>query len=386
MRIATSLTNLSSSSFESTSTKTTENLHAWNKKADFSMNSIIQDSKKISQTINLIDRFEQQSPAATDINQLQQQSNSSYNDPLKKLGLGKIDNISKTHDLRYEIMKQIIERMTGRKVKEFDPGELGNTNKSSTTNDTPDESENQESTVPDANSMKGWGINYERVDTQSSVKSVDFSAQGSVTTEDGRSIDFSATFSMSRETSSELRVSFKDGDALIDPLALDFSGNGASFTSDSMLFDLNSDGTLERIATPSSTTAFLAYDKNGNGIIDNGSELFGPSSGSGFSDLAALDEDHNQWIDENDSAFKNLRLWQRSGNGVDTLRTLAEAGVGALYTGSSSTPFTLTKENNIDSQNSLSTSQTSPGMLRDSGIYLHENGMIGFMQEVDLVV
>ena len=47
-----------------------------------------------------------------------------------------------------------------------------------------------------------------------------------------------------------------------------------------------------------SGSGFLALDKNGNGKIDDGSELFGTKSGDGFADLAEYDSDGNGWIDE----------------------------------------------------------------------------------------
>jgi hypothetical protein len=75
-------------------------------------------------------------------------------------------------------------------------------------------------------------------------------------------------------------------------------------------------------------SGFLVFDRNGNGKADNGSELFGVASGNGFADLRRLDEDRNGWIDENDSAWRQLAVWSGSG-----FASLAERQVGALYTG-----------------------------------------------------
>jgi hypothetical protein len=75
----------------------------------------------------------------------------------------------------------------------------------------------------------------------------------------------------------------------------------------------------------------LALDKNDNDKIDDGGELFGVNTGDGFGELSAYDEDGNNWIDENDSIFSDLRVWEKKSNGESSLVTLGEAGIGAIY-------------------------------------------------------
>ena len=117
----------------------------------------------------------------------------------------------------------------------------------------------------------------------------------------------------------------------------------------------------------------MAYDKNGDGKIGNGSELFGTKSGNGFKDLGVHDGDGNGWIDENDEIYDELRIWTRNEDGTDTLLTLKEADVGAIYLGNASTEFSHI------GNTFLHTAQT-----RASGVFLRESGGAGVVQQIDL--
>ena len=68
-----------------------------------------------------------------------------------------------------------------------------------------------------------------------------------------------------------------------------------------------------------SGSGYLAFDVNVNGRINDGSELFGACSGDDFAEHARLDKDGNHWLDEQDSGFAGLRIWQRSKSGEDLL-------------------------------------------------------------------
>ena len=117
-------------------------------------------------------------------------------------------------------------------------------------------------------------------------------------------------------------------------------------------------------------------DKNGDGIINDGSELFGTKSGDGFKDLMIYDEDGNGWIEENDEIFSKLLIWSKDENGNDELYHLKEAGVGAICLQKASTDFSL---------NSLKNNQAN-GQIRSTGIFLYENGNVGTMQQLDLAI
>lgn len=143
-------------------------------------------------------------------------------------------------------------------------------------------------------------------------------------------------------------------DAAITPIAIDLDGNGihtiarADFQGK---FDLLGTGNAIQSGWLSGGDAFLSIDANGNGRIDDISELFGGAAkGSGFAKLASFDSNGDGVVDARDTQFEALTLWRDvNGNGLtDTgeLLTLAEAGVTALHTGFEELAF-LDANNNL---------------------------------------
>lgn len=228
---------------------------------------------------------------------------------------------------------------------------------------------------PVVNQRQGWGISYRFSQTIQEQEHMSFQTRGTVKTEDGREIQLDLKLNMSRSFASHTSIEFKAGDACIDPLVINLRGSGASLGSKSYEFDLNSDGIMDRIAFTNSGSGFLALDKNKNGVVDDGTELFGPSIGNGFAELAMYDNDQNGWIDENDDIYKDLSIWMREDNGEPKLVALGQAGVGAIYLG------------HVESQFSLKDSANDTmGQIRQSGIFLFENGTAGTIQHVDLAI
>lgn len=113
-------------------------------------------------------------------------------------------------------------------------------------------------------------------------------------------------------------VTLSDKVKKVDPLIVNFSGTAAQLTDTKYQFDLNSDGRKDNISFVQPGSGFLAVDKNDDGKINNGKELFGPNAGNGFDELAKYDADGNQWIDESDPIFKQLKIWTKDAKGNDT--------------------------------------------------------------------
>ncbi|NTV90709.1 MAG: hypothetical protein HGA22_10200, partial [Clostridiales bacterium] len=222
----------------------------------------------------------------------------------------------------------------------------------------------------------GWGLEYDYHASHYEAQTMAFSADGTVKTADGREINFSLDLNMSRSFASREDISIRAGDAVkVDPLVINFSNNAPSLTQEKYSFDIDNDGDSDQRSFVSGGSGFLALDSNNDGVINNGSELFGPQSGNGFSDLASYDSDGNNWIDENDAVFDKLRIWSKDSSGNDQLVALGAQGVGAIYLGNVASAFSLK-----DSSNSLQ------GDIARSGIYLNENGSAGTIQHIDLAV
>lgn len=282
-----------------------------------------------------------------------------------------------SNDPKLQAIIGLIEALTGKKVRLFNPGELTRGNAASSHAQQVAHSQPAAGAAQPAQDQRhGWGIEYDRHETLRESEQTSFSAEGSVRTSDGKEIRFRLALEMKREFFQESDISIRTGDGVKkDPLVINFNGTAAQLTDTKFDFDIDSDGATDSISFVGAGSGFLALDKDGNGAIDNGSELFGTQSGNGFADLAAYDEDGNNWIDENDAVYTKLLVWSKSSAGQDALSTLAQHNIGALYLGNVATPFDLKNAAN-DLQ----------GQVRSSGIYLREDGGAGTVQQIDLMV
>ncbi len=224
-------------------------------------------------------------------------------------------------------------------------------------------------------SRLNWGFRYDRVERFVESECSTFAAQAVIKTADGREINASLQVNMSRQFISQNEIHIRAGNA-IDPLVINFDGPAAAFGETTFQFDLDADGDQEQLASLEPGSGFLALDKNQDGVINDGSELFGPGSGDGFAELAAYDEDGNGWIDESDSIYQNLRIWSQDKDGNQQLVAIGEKGIGAIYLGSLTSPFSIKNSEN-----------ESLAEVRSSGFFLRENdGTMGSIQQLDLVV
>ena len=278
------------------------------------------------------------------------------------------------NDPRAQLIRMMVEALTGEKIRVRAPANIGEGSLQATAPAAPGQA------VPAGQqpSGAGYGIEYDARESHYEAESTQFAAQGVVRTADGKEIAFDLQLSMERVYAREESVSVRLGDAvrqMKDPLVINFGGAAAQLTSGKFSFDIDSDGRADQVSFVGPDSGFIALDRNGDGKINDGSELFGAQSGDGFQDMAAFDEDKNGWIDDNDAVFAQLKVWSKDAEGNDVLSGLKGRGVGALYLGRTATPFEVKTGGN-----------DLLGAVRSSGVYLNENGSAGTLQQIDLAV
>ncbi len=279
------------------------------------------------------------------------------------------------NDAKLQLLRLLLERMFGAKLKLMDPADLMAAAEEATGD--PAELAAQQQSGQPAPQPAGWGLVYDHYESRYESQQVQFAAMGTVRTADGQEIQFEAQLGMSREFYEEHHDQLRLGDAALtkDPLVLNFKGNAAELTNTRFQFDIDADGQVDQVSLARGNTAMLAVDRNDDGQVNDGGELFGPTTGDGWSELAKEDGDGNGWIDENDPIYSRLRLWSKNDQGQDVLTGLGQRGVGAIYLGHVDAPFRLD-----------GAGQEMLGEVRSTGIFLSEAGTPGTVQQLDLAV
>lgn len=292
--------------------------------------------------------------------------------------------VTDAYDLKLELLRQMLEMLNRGKNLKFPREKLNNDGVLDLRTLRPQNmgSLSIEGTVPAAprTGTTSAGTLWQKISVSSAsvteYETTNFMTQGKVQTEDGRSIDFNVAFSMSRACSACINTMEVSNYILTDPLVINVSSDMTEISDQKFFFDIDSDGKEEEISELGKGSGFLALDKNGDGVINDGNELFGTKSGDGFKDLKAYDKDGNHWIDENDEIFHKLKVWMKDEDGKDVLLDLAEADIGAIYLGNANTEYSFKDE-------SLNTN----AVLRKTGVYLKEStGKVGTVSHVDLAV
>ena len=221
-----------------------------------------------------------------------------------------------------------------------------------------------------------FGGTAQQLVTYQEYENTQFHAKGQAKTDDGRVIDFSIDIMMSRSYMEYMNVYIPAmQNALCDPLVVNIGCDTSNVRDQKFMFDIDADGEKDEISLLGRGSGFLALDLNEDGVINDGSELFGTKSGDGFADLKEYDSDGNGWIDENDEIFSRLKVWCKGDDGEDILMDLKEADIGAIYIGSEDTEFTMTGNDG-----------SRDGVIRSTGFFLKESSGAGTVQHVDMAM
>ena len=168
---------------------------------------------------------------------------------------------------------------------------------------------------------------------------------------------------------------------IVDPMILDLDGDGIETMTagqyQGALFDHNKDGIRTATGWVKPDDGLLVLDRNGDGIINNGGELFGDSTlladGSraahGYAALVELDSNGDGKVDAADEKFADLRVWRDlNSDGISTaseLFTLEELGIASLDTAYKNTHTGLAGGNTLVQQGSFTKADGSSGQMGD---------------------
>lgn len=202
-----------------------------------------------------------------------------------------------------------------------------------------------------------------------------FKAQGVVETVDGKRIDIAAQLKMSRDFAVQHQIDFEQQLEPFDIKGLTmFADTVAQLQNTRFSFKIDSNGQEGQIASLLKLDGgYLGLDSDGDGLMSP-AELIGGENGNAFAALAAYDGDQNGWIDEGDSIYDQLRIWTGDAPGHDQLFALGQKGIGAICLANIEFPDEIKDQND----------QTE-GQIQRSGIYVHEDGSTGFIQQIDLL-
>lgn len=305
-------------------------------------------------------KLEITNPKAIMLRQLKQQDALELSHSNETSSIDELFDLSDEDRAKINLLERLITALTG---KEFKFSRMVKLNLNS---------QSSKSTVSEQ--QPSFGFQFSSSHEVYESEKMSFESKGVIKTEDGREINFQMNLNYSREYYEKSETMIQFGGVMQDPLVLNLDGNGIVFGDDTIKLDINLDGKEDTFRRLASGSGFLALDQNENGIIDDGSELFGPQTGSGFGELAAYDQDHNGWVDENDDIFNSLKIWQVDAQGNSKLLGLKESGVGAIYLGAVNSPYHI--------KEGLETIAD----IKRSSVYLREDGKSLAIHEIDLKI
>ncbi|MBP7892072.1 MAG: VCBS repeat-containing protein [Firmicutes bacterium] len=273
-------------------------------------------------------------------------------------------------DPQIRMIKRIIELLTGVKIDTIELSKVLKRRRGQPGEPGPEAQAQAQAVEPE------WSVQYDREYAYHDFQYMSFEAEGTIVTTDGEHIKFALSLSMRHEESVYSRTSVRmQNGKKVDPIVINLTGEAAQLADALFEFDLNGDGKTEMIPELRRGSGFLVFDRNGDGIANDGTELFGHESGNGMDELAQLDSDGNGWLDERDAAWTQLYVWTGGASGRESLTPLDKAGVGAIYLGS------------VDTQFQMKNSANRPvGEVARIGLYFREDKSVGSLQQIDLIV
>ena len=260
-------------------------------------------------------------------------------------------------DSKLYVLKLLVQKLSGKGIDWYEHGDF-----TKLTSETNAPNQNEES---DSNNQES----IERLYHENQANSL--SLEGNLVTAQGEKVHFA--FKINFEQSiTEYQKSVEQVE-MKDPLIISFTNRAVTLDNTKMNFDLDADGQTESFSNLAKGYGYLAFDRNINGQIDNGQELFGAMKGEGFAQLAKYDYDGNGFIDENDTIFSPFNVWVKN-NEQDELISLDRANISAIAMENVETPLNMRQNNELK------------GAFRQSGLYIDNSEQAGLIQQSDFVV
>lgn len=167
-------------------------------------------------------------------------------------------------------------------------------------------------------------------------------------------VNFQFQMELKFEMTMEIRTAVESLDKQQDPIVFDLDGDGIELTdtANGVRFDITGTGKTVQTAWVRGGDALLAWDRNGNGKIDSGLELFGDQRGAtnGFEELRKLDTNSDGFIGPEDEHYDDLVLWQDNGDGISTkdeLSRLSSLGIERIALNYKNVDITLNGNNTM---------------------------------------
>ena len=244
------------------------------------------------------------------------------------------------------------------------PGTIDSTNGTVTVNDVPMAGIAPEKSDIDIETLDRGELIWELGTPLAPGETATLSFHGQRTFEKVGGVDFHQTASLIAVDQQDINPANNQQIVAIKfetPIALDLNGDGIQTLSidEGVEFDLLNTGTKVNTGWLSGEDALLAVDNNGNGVIDDRSELFGGAVGEGFAKLSTFDSNDDGLVNADDANFGLLQVWQDANeNGVtDTGELVALEGTVAALSTDYTNVFELDAQGNIHGETSSATLQ-----------------------------
>ncbi len=267
-------------------------------------------------------------------------------------------------------LKNLLEDITGGKIK---------------LQDMDDKVEKHHERHDDDHHVKGKGrgrgrnrqveVSYNMKETMYESEQMNFNSSGIVRTADGKEINFSLDMMMSRQSLQKSEISLEGSGTRKEGIMIDFAGLASELTDTKFAFGMEPEESGDSLSYLALGSGILTIDLNNDGKIDSMNEMVGTSTGNGFEELAAYDLDSNGWIDENDDVYDKLQILNQDSAGNNVISGLKDSNIGAINLGSVDSPYTLKNDQN-----------ETTGHIEKSGIYLAEDGTVGQISQLSLIV